>query len=159
MALFQAAGTAGACNVCVRAMVGFGFGPGTSNQMLPWMDQLPARVKSGDDIFRIWGLKFVLDGGAENGATEEPYSARVGSRSRSMQSRRQGWRQIQQSPACPRIDSARAPHRNVHGVLRPNVWVCGTHEAQAAKPHFPGHPEVVVAGGPIQTPDASGVGR
>jgi predicted amidohydrolase YtcJ len=40
------------------------------------MDRVAARIRSGDDMFRIWGLKFVLDGGAENGATEEPYVAR-----------------------------------------------------------------------------------
>lgn len=28
----------------------------------------------GDDWFRIWGLKFVLDGGVEGGALEEPYA-------------------------------------------------------------------------------------
>jgi predicted amidohydrolase YtcJ len=73
VALYQAAKERGALNVRVRAMVGYGFGPGTPSQMSPWMDRVAARVGSGDDMFRIWGLKLVLDGGAENGATEEPY--------------------------------------------------------------------------------------
>jgi predicted amidohydrolase YtcJ len=73
LALFQAARERGALNVRVRAMVGYGFGPSTPSQMLPWMDRVKARVSTGDDMFRIWGLKLVLDGGAENGATEEPY--------------------------------------------------------------------------------------
>jgi len=76
LALFQAARERGVLNVRVRAMVGFGFGPGTPSQMSPWMDRVAARISSGDDMFRIWGLKLVLDGGAENGATEEPYVGR-----------------------------------------------------------------------------------
>jgi predicted amidohydrolase YtcJ len=76
LALFQAARERGALSVRVRAMVGFGFGPGTPSQMSPWMDRVAARIPSGDDMFRIWGLKLVLDGGAENGATEEPYVGR-----------------------------------------------------------------------------------
>jgi predicted amidohydrolase YtcJ len=71
--LFQAAKERGALSVRVRAMVGYGFGPSTPNQMTPWMDRIAARIGSGDDMFRIWGLKLVLDGGAENGATEDPY--------------------------------------------------------------------------------------
>jgi predicted amidohydrolase YtcJ len=76
LALYQAAREGGVLNVRVRAMVGFGFGPGTPSQMTPWMDRVAARIPSGDDMFRIWGLKLVLDGGAENGATQEPYVGR-----------------------------------------------------------------------------------
>lgn len=56
VALLQAARERGALNVRVRAMVGYGFGPGTPSQMLPWLDRLAARVSSGDDMFRIWGV-------------------------------------------------------------------------------------------------------
>jgi predicted amidohydrolase YtcJ len=76
VALFQAAKERGALSVRVRAMVGYGFGPGSPSQMTPWMDRIAARIASGDDMLRIWGLKLVLDGGAENGATEEPYVGR-----------------------------------------------------------------------------------
>jgi hypothetical protein len=34
----------------------------------------------GDDLLKLWGLKFVLDGGAEGGALDEPYVNRPGFR-------------------------------------------------------------------------------
>jgi predicted amidohydrolase YtcJ len=71
--LLQTARERGALNVRVRAMVGYGFGAAAPSDMVPWLDRVAARVSSGDDMCRIWGLKLVLDGGAENGATEEPY--------------------------------------------------------------------------------------
>jgi predicted amidohydrolase YtcJ len=73
VALLRSARERGALNVRVRAMVGYGFGAATPGQMMPWLDRLAGQVSSGDDMFRIWGLKFVLDGGAENGAMEEAY--------------------------------------------------------------------------------------
>jgi predicted amidohydrolase YtcJ len=74
--LYKIAQQRGVLSVRVRAMVGYGFGPGTPSQMTPWMDRVAARIATGDDMFRIWGLKLVLDGGAENGATEESYVGR-----------------------------------------------------------------------------------
>jgi predicted amidohydrolase YtcJ len=71
--LLQTARERGALSVRVRAMVGYGFGAAQPSQMVPWMDRVAARLSSGDDMCRIWGLKLVLDGGAENGATEDPY--------------------------------------------------------------------------------------
>jgi predicted amidohydrolase YtcJ len=71
--LLQTARERGALSVRVRAMVGYGFGAAAPSDMVPWLDRVAARVPSGDDTLRIWGLKLVLDGGAENGATEEPY--------------------------------------------------------------------------------------
>lgn len=75
--LLQSARERGALNVRVRAMVGYpGFGGRDPSVMSAWIDRVAARVASGDDMLRIWGLKFVIDGGAENGATEEPYVGR-----------------------------------------------------------------------------------
>jgi predicted amidohydrolase YtcJ len=74
--LLQTARERGVLSVRVRAMVGYGFGAASPSQMVPWLDRVASRLSSGDDMCRIWGLKFVLDGGAENGATEEPYVGR-----------------------------------------------------------------------------------
>jgi len=75
--LLRAARDRGLLSVRVRAMVGFpGFAGRDSSQMSAWMDRVATWTASGDDLFRVWGLKFVLDGGAENGATEEPYVGR-----------------------------------------------------------------------------------
>jgi predicted amidohydrolase YtcJ len=72
--LLRAARERGALNVRVRGMVGYpGFAPRGASDMSSWIDRIAAAARSGDDTFRIWGLKLVLDGGAENGATDEPY--------------------------------------------------------------------------------------
>lgn len=60
--------------------------------MSQWMDRVAARIPSGDDTFRIWGLKFVIDGGAENGATEEPYVGRPDFRGQLSFGKRMHWR-------------------------------------------------------------------
>jgi predicted amidohydrolase YtcJ len=72
--LLRTARERGALNVRVRAMVGHGFSSGVPSDA--WYNDVAAAAAAGDDVFRIWGLKFVLDGGAENGATEEPYVGR-----------------------------------------------------------------------------------
>jgi predicted amidohydrolase YtcJ len=72
--LLRAAQERGALSVRVRAMVGYpGFASRGASDMSRWIDRVAAAANSGDDALRIWGLKFVLDGGAENGATEEHY--------------------------------------------------------------------------------------
>jgi predicted amidohydrolase YtcJ len=72
--LLRVARDRGALNVRVRAMVGYpGFAPRGASEMSSFIDRVAEQAKSGDDAFRIWGLKFVLDGGAENGATDEHY--------------------------------------------------------------------------------------
>jgi predicted amidohydrolase YtcJ len=38
------------------------------------IDDLEPHRELGDDHLRVWGLKFVLDGGVEGGALEEPYT-------------------------------------------------------------------------------------
>ena len=72
--LLRAARGRGALNVRVRAMVGYpGFAPRGASDMSQWIDRVATAAHTGDDALRIWGLKFVIDGGAENGATEEHY--------------------------------------------------------------------------------------
>jgi len=44
------------------------------DQAISLIHGLGARSGFGDDWLRLWGLKFVLDGGVEGGALEEPYA-------------------------------------------------------------------------------------
>jgi predicted amidohydrolase YtcJ len=74
--ILRAARERGALQVRVRAMVGVGFAMRRPADVSAWIDRVAAQAASGDDFLRVWGLKFVLDGGAENGATEEPYVGR-----------------------------------------------------------------------------------
>ncbi|HEX4655801.1 MAG TPA: amidohydrolase family protein [Streptosporangiaceae bacterium] len=46
----------------------------TADQAIALIDGLGARSGFGDDWLRIWGLKFVMDGGVEGGALEQPYA-------------------------------------------------------------------------------------
>ena len=46
----------------------------TGDQATALIDGLGARSGFGDDWLRIWGLKFVMDGGVEGGALEQPYT-------------------------------------------------------------------------------------
>jgi predicted amidohydrolase YtcJ len=75
VAILRTARDRGALNVRVRAMVGAGATRGSA-AVSAWIDRVASLAASGDDLFRVWGLKFVLDGGAENAATEEPYVGR-----------------------------------------------------------------------------------
>jgi predicted amidohydrolase YtcJ len=74
--ILRAARERGALQVRVRAMVGAGSAMRSPADVSAWVDRVAAQASSGDDFVRVWGLKFVLDGGAENGATEEPYVGR-----------------------------------------------------------------------------------
>jgi predicted amidohydrolase YtcJ len=56
-------------------MVGLGF-TARGSDPAPRIERIAAQAASGDDVLRIWGLKFVIDGGAENAATDEPYVGR-----------------------------------------------------------------------------------
>ena len=76
LGLLRTALQRGALQVRVRAMVGVGFNSRSSEQLPAWIDRIAAQAASGDDRLRVWGLKFVIDGGAENGATEDPYVGR-----------------------------------------------------------------------------------
>ena len=75
MQLYATTRRRGALNVRVRAMIGLGLGSGGSN-LYAAIDELAAHPWPGDEMLRVWGLKLLLDGGAENGATEEPYEGR-----------------------------------------------------------------------------------
>jgi len=60
-------------NVRVRPMIRVGSEL-TTDQAIALVDGLGARSGFGDDGLRIWGLKFVLDGGVEGAAMEQPYA-------------------------------------------------------------------------------------
>ena len=46
---------------------------GPVEERIELLDSLNVRSDSGDAMLRVWGLKVILDGGAEGGATCEPY--------------------------------------------------------------------------------------
>jgi predicted amidohydrolase YtcJ len=60
-------------NVRVRPMIRIGSEL-TTDQAIALVDGLGARSGFGDDGLRIWGLKFVMDGGVEGAAMEQPYA-------------------------------------------------------------------------------------
>ena len=60
-------------NVRVRPMIRIGSEL-TTDQAIALVDGLGARSGFGDDTLRIWGLKFVMDGGVEGAAMEQPYA-------------------------------------------------------------------------------------
>jgi len=60
-------------SVRVRPMIRVG-NELTGDQAIALIDGLGARSGFGDDWLRIWGLKFVMDGGVEGGALEQPYA-------------------------------------------------------------------------------------
>lgn len=75
MQLLATARHRGALNVRVRAMIGLGLVSGAGG-VRDAIDSLAEHPWPGDGTLRVWGLKLLLDGGAENGATEEPYEGR-----------------------------------------------------------------------------------
>ena len=76
LGLMRTALQRGAMQVRVRATIGIGFTSRGPEQLPAWIDRIVGQAASGDDRLRVWGLKFVIDGGAENSATEEPYAGR-----------------------------------------------------------------------------------
>jgi predicted amidohydrolase YtcJ len=50
----------------------------TEDAAIALIDGLGARSGFGDDWLRIWGLKFVMDGGVEGAALEQPYASDPG---------------------------------------------------------------------------------
>jgi predicted amidohydrolase YtcJ len=50
----------------------------TEDAAIALIDGLGARSGFGDDRLRIWGLKFVMDGGVEGAAMEQPYASDPG---------------------------------------------------------------------------------
>jgi predicted amidohydrolase YtcJ len=76
--LLQDAWKRGALAVQVRPMLLVGFAQATNSlaDLLGQIDDWQTQRNVGDDWLRLWGLKIVLDGGAENAALEQPYANR-----------------------------------------------------------------------------------
>jgi predicted amidohydrolase YtcJ len=70
---YQDAADRGLLNVRVRPMLRVGSEL-AEEAAIALIDGLGARSGFGDDRLRIWGLKFVLDGGVEGAAMEQPYA-------------------------------------------------------------------------------------
>ena len=74
---YQDAAQQGTLNVRVRPLIRIG-NELTADQASALIHGLGARSGFGDDWLRIWGLKFVMDGGVEGGAMEQPYAGDPG---------------------------------------------------------------------------------
>jgi len=70
---YQDAWRRGLLNVRVRPLIRVGNELSTA-EALALVDGLGTASGFGDDWLRIWGLKFVMDGGVEGGALEQPYA-------------------------------------------------------------------------------------
>jgi predicted amidohydrolase YtcJ len=70
---YQDAADQGALQVRARPMISVGAELSTEDA-IGLINGLGARSGFGDDWLRLWGLKFVLDGGVEGAAMEEPYA-------------------------------------------------------------------------------------
>jgi len=70
---YQDAADQGLLRVRVRPLIRVGAEL-NEDQARTFIDGLGARSGLGDDWLRIWGLKFVLDGGVEGAALEAPYA-------------------------------------------------------------------------------------
>ena len=73
LAAYQDAWQQDLLNVRARLMMRVGSEQ-TTDQNIALIDGLGARSGFGDDWLRIWGLKFVLDGGVEGAAMSQPYA-------------------------------------------------------------------------------------
>jgi hypothetical protein len=73
LAAYQDAAERGWLNVRARPMIRVG-NELSEDQAIALIDGLGVRSGFGDDWLRIWGLKFVMDGGVEGGALEQPYA-------------------------------------------------------------------------------------
>jgi predicted amidohydrolase YtcJ len=70
---YQDARDGGLLKVRARAMIRVGSEL-NADEAIALIDGLGARSGFGDEWLRIWGLKFVLDGGVEGAALEQPYA-------------------------------------------------------------------------------------
>jgi predicted amidohydrolase YtcJ len=70
---YQEARDRGLLNVRVRVMIRVG-NELAADEAIALIDGLGARSGFGDERLRIWGLKFVLDGGVQGAALEQPYA-------------------------------------------------------------------------------------
>jgi len=73
MLAYQTAWEEGLLSVRARLMIRVGSEQ-TADKNIELIDGLAARSGFGDDWLRIWGLKFVLDGGVEGAAMSQPYA-------------------------------------------------------------------------------------
>ena len=73
LAAYQDAAERGRLSVRVRPMIRVG-NELSADQAIALIGGLGVRSGFGDDWLRIWGLKFVMDGGVEGGALEQPYA-------------------------------------------------------------------------------------
>jgi predicted amidohydrolase YtcJ len=73
LAAYQDAAERGRLSVRARPMIRVG-NELSEEQAIALIDGLGVRSGFGDDWLRIWGLKFVMDGGVEGGALEQPYA-------------------------------------------------------------------------------------
>jgi hypothetical protein len=72
LAVLEAAREAGALGTRVRAMVAT-QGIASPAEAVRLLEPMEEWRYAGDPWLRVWGMKFVLDGGLEAGATEQPY--------------------------------------------------------------------------------------
>ncbi|WP_329571001.1 amidohydrolase [Kitasatospora sp. NBC_01266] len=72
LAVLQAARDEGALSVRIRALVS-AIGLTDPAQVEDLLDGMAPWRYTADPLLRVWGVKFILDGGLEAGATEEPY--------------------------------------------------------------------------------------
>jgi len=70
---YQQAWRDGLLNVRVRPLIRIGNELSTA-EALAFIRRLGTWSGFGDDWLRIWGLKFVMDGGVEGGALDQPYA-------------------------------------------------------------------------------------
>jgi predicted amidohydrolase YtcJ len=73
LGVYQSCAERGALSVRARPLIKVPENTGTDAQAA-LVDGLGVHSGFGDDILRVWGLKFVLDGGVEGGALEAPYA-------------------------------------------------------------------------------------
>ena len=73
LAAYQDAAEQGTLSVRVRPLIRVG-NELTADAAITLINGLGARSGFGDNWLRLWGLKFVMDGGVEGGALEQPYT-------------------------------------------------------------------------------------
>lgn len=73
MPIYQALWERGELTVRSRILLTTTPGPATVEQRIAQIEGFAVHSGFGDDLLKIWGLKFGLDGGAEGGALDEPY--------------------------------------------------------------------------------------
>ena len=78
MSVYQPLWKSGKLPIRVRPMIS--IIRGTVTEQIASIDGLGISSRFGDDFLRVWGLKAVMDGGAEAAATDSPYANKPGYR-------------------------------------------------------------------------------